>query len=331
MPSCLRNLRRGLLYVALALLLGVAFCDTQQPDTFAAITAIPPWCWLLVSAALGGLGFTAVPSWEKKVFVVLLVVFLFAFVDQSRSVVRLAQDALFRSRHNVALPTLRVVTINCSVGNPLAADEVQAWHPDIVLLQESPNEQAVRQLAQSLFGNDAGVAWSADCTIIARGKLLSANTMVKHFMQATLVTRDGQEVEVFCLRLSPPVVRYDLWTASCWAEHAAMRRKQRQEAAELASALPSVPEQRPILIGGDCNAPARDGALRSWSPRLRDSFATAGRGWGGTVLNEFPAMRFDQLWSSSELQPTCVWSVRSEHSDHRMVVGDFVISATHAE
>jgi hypothetical protein len=322
------RLRRSLLWVALVVLLGIALCDGQQPDAFAAVTAIPPWCWLLACAALGGLGFTAAASWEKTLFVVLLLTFLFVSVEQSRSIARLAQDALFRSDHGGALPTLRVATINCSVGNPLAVDEVLAWHPEIVFLQESPNEPAVQKLAQSLFGDEAGVAWSADCTIIARGNLIPVPTAAKRFTQATLTTSDGQQVELFCIRLSPPAVRYDLWAAGCWLEHAAMRHKQREEAAELASALSSVPERRPILAGGDCNAPARDGALRSWSPRLHDAFATAGRSWGGTVLNEFPAMRFDQLWSSDELSPSSVWSVRSEHSDHRMVVGDFMIHAT---
>ena len=80
------------------------------------------------------------------------------------------------------------------------------------------------------------------------------------------------------------------------------------------------------MIGGDCNAPAGDGALCAWSPRLHDAFSGAGRGWGATVLNALPVLRFDQLWCSEQLQPIAVWSVKTQHSDHRLVVGDFGIA-----
>jgi hypothetical protein len=42
-----------------------------------------------------------------------------------------------------------------------------------------------------------------------------------------------------------------------------------------------------------------------------------------TVLNQVPVLRFDQLWSSAEIQPLAVWTVPSERSDHRLVAGDF--------
>lgn len=87
--------------------------------------------------------------------------------------------------------------------------------------------------------------------------------------------------------------------------------------------LAAVPSDRPIVLGGDCNAPAGDGALQVWSTRLNDAFDKAGVGWGNTVLNGFPVLRFDQLWSSPGLFPTEVRSVCTEHSDHRLVVGDF--------
>jgi endonuclease/exonuclease/phosphatase (EEP) superfamily protein YafD len=104
-----------------------------------------------------------------------------------------------------------------------------------------------------------------------------------------------------------------------------MRRQHRVEAQRIAAALSQVPRGRPILIGGDCNAPGGDGALREWSPLLRDAFYIGGRGWGATVLNSFPVMRFDQLWCSSGIGTTAIYSFPSDHSDHRLVVGDFTL------
>jgi hypothetical protein len=205
---------------------------------------------------------------------------------------------------------------------------VLRFSPDVVFLQESPNEQAVQELGLSLFGSAAGFVWTPDCTIIARGQLQPGNAAARNFVQATLKLVNGQTVELICFRLSPPLVRYDLWSPGCWLEHATIRRKHRQEATNILNALSPVPLQRPVLIGGDCNSPAGDGALRAWNPRLHDSFGIAGRGWGATVLNVFPVLRFDQLWCNDEVEPTKVWSMQSQHSDHRLVVGNFKMPST---
>jgi endonuclease/exonuclease/phosphatase (EEP) superfamily protein YafD len=136
----------------------------------------------------------------------------------------------------------------------------------------------------------------------------------------------GPTIEIISLRLAPPLVRYDLWSPSCWTEHAAIRRQHRAETEALVKALSATPAERPILIGGDCNAPAGDGALQVWNDRLHDAFIQAGRGWGCTVLNLAPVLRFDQLWCSDKLRARGVWSVKTRHSDHRLVVGDFELA-----
>ena len=320
-------MQRGLLWTGAGLLVGIASCERFQPDVFAAVTAIPPWCWLIACTGLVGVGFPAASRWERIVAGVLLFSFLILSIEQSRSLSRSGWHSLFSRREDGDRPELRVVTINCSVGSRQAVDEVIRFGPDIVFLQESPNEQAVREMAQAMFASAASVVWSPDCSIVARGQLRPINRKETHFVQATWTLPDSQAMEVICIRLSPPIVRYDLWAPSCWTDHADIRRKHRAEGAAIASAFSSVPNKRPILLGGDCNAPSGDGTLQVWSSRLHDSFGTAGRGWGATVLNVLSVLRFDQLWCSDNLVALAIWSAKSQYSDHRLVVGDFILAS----
>lgn len=318
--------RQSLLALAAVGLIFIAATHWLQPDAFAAVTAIPPWSWLIAFVAIAALGMRHARRWQRAVFLLLVCMYLLFVVEQTRSLARLAWDWLPFDAPNAE--SFRVVSINCNVGSKLAAAEAARFEPDVVLLQESPNQEAVQALAATLFGEEGAVVWSTDCSIVARGSLQASDQQGRSFVQATWTRSDGRMVEIVCVRLSPPVVRYDLWSPDCWREHAAARRQHRQETKLIRSALASIPKGRPILLGGDCNCPAADGALREWLPLLEDAFKSAGRGWGATVLNRVPVLRFDQLWSSAELAPLGVWAVQSERSDHRLVTGEFEIPSS---
>jgi vancomycin resistance protein VanJ len=315
------RVRRAWLLTAAVALIAVGLCQKLQPEGMAAITAIPPWCWLSALTLFVLPALWNASGWQRLTMFLLSMVFLAVCVEQTRSLPRSVRDAI----HGLpaAPPAIRLVTINCNVGSKQVAAEVAEFKPDVVLLQESPDRDSVEALARSLFGDAPGVAWSSDCSIVARGELQPAFHQGRHFLQATWTLPGGSSVEIFCVRLAPPVVRYDLWSPSSWREHGAERRRHRQQIHELAEVIAAVPPNRPILLGGDFNAPAGDGALRELSPRLHDAFDLAGRGWGATVLNRMPVLRFDQLWCSGQLAPLRVWAVASEGSDHRLVVGEF--------
>jgi endonuclease/exonuclease/phosphatase (EEP) superfamily protein YafD len=76
------------------------------------------------------------------------------------------------------------------------------------------------------------------------------------------------------------------------------------------------------VLGGDFNSAAGDAVFRLLRPRLSDSFAVAGRGWGATFSNELPTLRIDQLWISQQLRAIAVSAHPTQFSDHRMVVAD---------
>jgi len=60
---------------------------------------------------------------------------------------------------------------------------------------------------------------------------------------------------------------------------------------------------------------------------LTDAFVQAGRGWGGTHLNELPILRIDQVWLSGEWRALSVTAHRTRNSDHRVVVCDISLGA----
>lgn len=306
-------------WFAVVTLAVLATVEARQYDALAALSAIPPWAWWLGAALVAAIALLRCPSRTRLAVIAILLLVGLNSIEQCAS--------LGRSLLDIASPApprtwLRVVSLNCSAGSRRAAAEVAACDPDVAFLQESPGEDGLKELAAGMFGAQAGILATRDCSIIARGQL----ELVRegdHYLHATLHRADGRVLQVICVRLLPPVVRYDLWSPSCWREHREARQQRRAQAREVARSLGESAPGDLIVLAGDCNAPAGDGALQEWSSVLQDAFASSGRGWGATVLNRIPVHRFDQVWSSQAMTPQRVAAVRSGSSDHRLVVADF--------
>jgi vancomycin resistance protein VanJ len=207
-----------------------------------------------------------------------------------------------------------------------AAREVERYDPDIVLLQESPSEDAVRALAEDLYGSDASVVWGLDASVVTRGQSeVVAHEIGPHVAVARMEMPSGLPVYAISLRLSPPILRFDLWSPAHWREQAAKRRRHREEMKQVVRLLDGLPDQAPVVLGGDFNAPAGDAVTRPLRPRLRDSFMQGGLGWGNTVLNDIPILRFDQVWITPDFRAIDVRAEKTHRSDHRMVVCDLFL------
>ncbi|WP_406694864.1 endonuclease/exonuclease/phosphatase family protein [Singulisphaera sp. Ch08] len=328
-PERVLNWRGALGQTALGLSallwLALMWIFVVQPDACAAITVFPVWAWLfpgLTLAAVGG-GFQG-RRWG--LFLVLAwSFFFFALAEEPWSLLRSL------TRHDT--PTrggraVRVVSLNCAIGNPNAAREVARFRPDIVLLQESPNREVVKTLAREFFGVEGSVVYGPDATLLVRGKVVASDlppNQRAYFVQAQTQLASGLTVEVISTRLVPAHFRLDLWSPDCWREQAENRRKRRTQVETIVRSLKAIPATRPIILGGDFNAPQGDAAFRSFSPRLHDTFREAGRGWGNTVINDVPFLRIDQIWSSSSLRTLNVFVAKTRCSDHRMVICDLEI------
>jgi len=117
----------------------------------------------------------------------------------------------------------------------------------------------------------------------------------------------------------------DLWSPRCWEAFRENRERRRRQLNKIAKYVATIPADRPLVFGGDFNCPPGDAVLRLLRPRLTDSFTVAGRGWGGTIINDWPAIRIDQIWTSRQLAAVAVVARKTRFSDHRMVVGDFLL------
>ncbi|MBW3636993.1 MAG: endonuclease/exonuclease/phosphatase family protein, partial [Armatimonadetes bacterium] len=294
MPVALKTpwhrLSQALIAVSALLCLGLTLCYWLRPDALAAITIFPVGCWFLLGLLVTGLGWNRKLRRQVKWMGAMWLFFLILFADEPRSILR---TLLPRSGAEGAR-SLRVVSFNCSVGDPLAAAEVAKWNPDVVLLQESPSRADVERLARRLFGKEGDFHWGVDGSILARGKLTPRPlppALRSYFVQAHLQLPQGQEIEVLSLRLMTPPFRLDVWSPACWEAYRHNRRLQTAQMGAIQEQLSVVPPERAILLGGDFNAPQGDAIFGALRPRLRDSFAHAGRSWGNTIINDFPALR----------------------------------------
>jgi vancomycin resistance protein VanJ len=201
---------------------------------------------------------------------------------------------------------------------------VAALRPDVVLIQESPGREPLVALARELFANEGHVLVGVDASIVVHGiiePLPVPDDVTTYAVHGRVRLVDGPEIEVISLRLEAPIVRIDLWLPECWREQRANRQRRRKQLETILGVASRSKNKLPLIVGGDFNAPPGDAIFQALPP-LHDAFGEAGRGWGNTIINAAAFLRIDQIWLSSEFQAVDVYSRKTEHSDHRMVVCD---------
>jgi endonuclease/exonuclease/phosphatase (EEP) superfamily protein YafD len=143
---------------------------------------------------------------------------------------------------------------------------------------------------------------------------------------STIEFRPGKSVEVACVHLRNAETDMKLWTKDAFRNHGQNRQARRFELARLLGAQQFLSRRNPAIVGGDFNAPAGDATFDLLNDRgFADAFAAAGSGWPDTYPNTAPVLRIDHLWVNSGINPVRAAAVKTRHSDHRMVVCDFLI------
>jgi vancomycin resistance protein VanJ len=324
-----RRVARAACVGSLLLCVAVALAYLTRHDHVAAVTVFPPWVWCLPGLAI--IWFARRPARRLAIIAgVVWLVYLVAMIDRPAALVGVFYRE-FPATSWSETPRerrIRVVSLNCGGGSTRAIAEVAAYDPDIVLLQESPGSFAVGEAARELFGDAAGFISGIDTSIIVRGEVRPIDpTEPKnfHWVNATVQLADGPQLHVVSLRLEPPLVRIDLWSPDCWRAQTANRRVRRQQLAGVTARFKPADVSLPLIVGGDFNAPPRDGIFELLRPRLRDAFDEAGLGWGNTITNVGPFTRIDQVWIDEHFTATTVVARRTIHSDHRMVIADLVL------
>jgi endonuclease/exonuclease/phosphatase (EEP) superfamily protein YafD len=303
---------------------------TLRPDFLAAFTVVPVWLW-------GGIGILgAVISYRLRrersalIAAVVWLVTIGCVADESRSLLRFPSEA---SMPGPAMPyhgksVIRVATLNCSsfrFGNPAA--ELAAWQPDIVLLQEVFPYQ-VQQIATALGGPKN--EWRVNLTnaVITRWKIeREINDPNRRKQQVSIATPSGKKIEVVNVHLATAATDLRLWRMAVWVGHRANRATHRQELSQDFQQLRNTTQfpATPTVFGGDFNSTASDGIHRQLAGDFVDAFAAVGTGLGNTFQRRLPFMRIDYLYGSRELTPVRCRTVTTRHSDHRMVIADFLL------
>jgi vancomycin resistance protein VanJ len=322
----------GLVWSSLGLHLLVCACYLRRWDKAAAITVYPFWAW-----ALGGLTLSAVAALTTRrrlPFVLLAVwaVTLVAGSDETRPLLRLTKEKPQPGRPAAAASgavPLRIITLNCRAGiwNAQVLESLLPWQPDVVFLQEAPVPEDLQKFARRLFPNTPGyVEGGYNCAILSRTPILMPLHGHQPFsMLGATEPRPGKRIELACVHLQGAETSMKLWSRDAWRMHYYNRQSRRTELDVLLSVQQLFSGNYPIIFGGDFNAPAGDGVFDALQRRgFTDAFAAAGSGWANTYPNAAPVLRIDHLWMQG-LTPVRATTVKTERSDHRMVVCDFLL------
>lgn len=333
-----------LLGVSLGVHALVVLCFWVRWDRVALITIVPFLFWCVFGLVLAVLSLGCRRT-RPGVMVAVLWVLTFTRADELHIWANLGTPAPLPASAGSAPEadghkTLRLVSFNTHLKSLPAAREVLAWNPDIVFLQEAPPQSALEPMARELFGAGALVIHRPDCAILARGRALQLFDFqwpvplpggVPWAVCARLTLPDGRTIDLLNVHLLQAETSARFWTRQAWRDHAENRRNRRFQLALLLSShqtatarLPRVP----LIVAGDFNAPAKDGALFALpGAGFRDSYTHASGKPGNTFPNNFPIQRIDQCWLSPDLIPLRHGTSRSVHSDHRMVIVDMLYPA----
>lgn len=329
--------RTGWLLVGLSLALHLitVFAFARQPDKLAAFTVMPIWAWGGIGILLSSTAFYFLRAPLSLVVTAIWALTVMLGADEARVIANLTTPAPQRGTAKPVdgIRPIRVITLNVArfrLGDP--ADDIAAWDPDIVLLQEATGTR-VKRIADRLYGGHGDYRSYAENGVVTRWKILrevrNPDPKFLHFNHnVTVELPDGSAVEVVNLHLSEAATNLRLWEKDCWREHRNARRKRRLEIAVALKILEDTtpfPESRPVILAGDFNAPASDPVRHLLERDFDDAFQVAGTGWGDTFHRRIPIFRLDQIHVTRHFTPVRCRAVTTRHSDHRMVVADLLL------
>lgn len=316
--------------LSLLLHLFTIFCFVRQPDRFAAFTVLPIWVWGGFGLLLSMVAFYFLRAPLSLVMTAVWAVTLLVGADEARVLANLghATPVPGPAAPVDGKPVLRVVTLNCATflyGNP--AKDIAAWDPDIVLLQDAMPYQ-VRQIADTLYGGRGDYRAHQTNGLVTRWRIQrEVRNPTQRNQQVTIELPDHSTVEVVNVHLATAATDLRFWQRGAWRNHRVNRAVRARELELVRQVLEQTTgfPNTPTIFGGDFNAPAPDVVHRQLAADFTDTFAAVGTGWGDTFQRRLPILRIDHLYTTPQITPVRCRAVTTRHSDHRMVVADYLV------
>lgn len=330
----LRRLWRSLPTVLLGFSIALHFITivlyVRLPAKLAAITIYPIWVWGFLGLAAGIICFLFFRASFSLAVILLWTFTILILSDEARSLGRLGMDPLpdAPAEPHAGSKVLRVVTLNCA-GHADPSEAMGNLAPDIVFLQEIPHSYRLKQLIEKVFKGQGDYRYlpAKRCAVVVKGTIHSSLEIPGYRSQlVTAEMPDGRQIELLNVHLRSAATNMQLYKRECWQEHK-LNRNLRQ--IELSYALAGLRQKTsyprlPAIIAGDFNAPANDAVYRILDDEFTDAFGTVGTGWGNTYHRALPLLRIDQIYCSDKLMPVRSHTFTRVHTDHRMVVADFI-------
>ena len=306
------------------------WCYASQPDSLAAFTVLPFWFWGGIGLVMSVFAFCFLRAPLSLIVTAVWAVTMSVAMDEARVLSNLGHPAITTERGMApdgSFP-IRVLTINCATfgfGDP--TEDIEKWAPDIVLLQQVFPHR-VKQIAEKLYGGNGDYRAYMTNGIATRFEIRrEVRNPTMRNQQATIRLPDGREIEVVNVHLATAATDMRLWSSQARATHRKNRNARKKELSvvlqvlEQTSSFPSTP----TILGGDFNAGATDIVHRQLVRDFDDAFSEVGRGWEDTFHRRFPILRIDHIYATRHFQPIASGAAVTKHSDHRMVVADYVL------
>ncbi len=315
--------------LSLALHFVVTLCYIKRWDKATAVTVFPLWSWALIGILIVAAGWLFARNKFGLLVVSVWAVTALVGADEVPGILHSLEGKKLVKQHpqtHGQKQVIRIATINCKDRRPEALLEAKPYAPDVVLVQESPSPGYLRQISKQFYGKDGSSVGGVYCGIIARGKITQiTNSTNPRFTHATLTLDDGRAVDLVSIHLKHAITRWDLWHKDCWKTHYSNRKVRRQELIDILTQVSHKHGGRPVIFGGDFNAPASDAVFNLLRYRFLDSYRAVGSGWGNTFFNRLPVLRIDQLWATYNLTPLNAGAFPTRNSDHRLLVCDYTL------
>lgn len=307
------------------------WCYAKQPDSLAAFTVLPIWFWGGFGLILSVFAFCFLRAPLSLIVTALWAVTLSFAMDEAKALSNFSHPVIQPSRQSTSQNSqiIRVATVNCAylaAGNPI--EDLKAWNPDIVLLQQIHPHQ-IPLLSSQLFGKNADSRALQTNAIITRFPIIrEVRTQNTRNQQITIQLPNKTEIEVLNLHLATAATDLRFWNKSSRKNHTINRQHRRHELATILKTLELTTSSHttPVILGGDFNAPANDVIHLQLPHDFIDSFSAVGRGWGNTFHRRFPILRIDHIYSSPYLQPLSSGTIISKKTDHRILISDLLLN-----